>query len=149
MKNPPAALAALCAPGSVRVGRFEVRELTLGHLAVLEQIGSPLADRSAKRSLAAWAETLYALTRGAAECFALLASGRDAFREAAMRWAEGVRTDEALAMIRAVGASGGRLSAVLPPAASGEDAEADPTDAGRTAGSPTPPPAPASASAGL
>ena len=137
--NPAAALDALAHPATTKVGRFEVRELMFGTLAILEKIGSPLARTDVQPDLTAWAETLYALTRPGREAAAALARGRDAFMEEALAWAETVTNAEAAALMRAVGKALGRLYAANP--ATDEPAEEDgsgpdPTAAGPTAGSP-------------
>ena len=126
-------------PATTKVGRFEVRELFLGTLAVLEKIGSPLVDPDAPRSLAAWAETLYALTRPAADCMRALALGRDAYSAEAMAWADTVTNAEATALMAAAGDALRRLNAANPaedkPDEEGGESP-DPTAAGPTAGSP-------------
>lgn len=137
--NPKAALEALVHPATTKVGRFEVRELYLGTLAVLERIDSPLIDPNAPRTLQAWAETLYALTRPAADCVRALAGGRDAYSAEAMAWADTVSDAEAKALVDAAGDALLRLNAANP-AEDRPDEEAgegpDPTAAGPTAGSP-------------
>lgn len=136
--NPAAALEALAHPATTKVGRFEVRELFLGTLAVLEAIRSPLIDRDAPRTLAAWAETLYALTRPSADCMRALAGGRDAYSAEAMAWADTVTNAEATALMAAAGDALRRLNAANPaedkPDEEGESP--DPTAAGPTVGSP-------------
>jgi len=136
--NPKAALEALVHPATTKVGRFEVRELTLGTLAILERIGSPLVDPDEPRTLAAWAETLYALTRPAADCMRALAPGRDAYSAEAMAWADTVTNAEATALMAAAGAALRRLNAANPaedkPDEEGGEAGPDPTAAGPTAG---------------
>lgn len=139
-KNPPAALAALTHPATTKVGRFKVRELYLGTLAILERIGSPLLDADAPRTLQAWAETLYALTRPSADCMRVLAGGRESYSAEAMAWADTVSNAEATALIRAAGEALRRLNAAANPQSedpdeeAGGDAAADPTAAGPTAG---------------
>ena len=138
-KNPPAAIAALTHPATTKVGRFEVRELFLGTLAVLEAIGSPLVDPDAPSTLAAWAETLYALTRPSADCMRALGGGREAYAAEAMAWADTVTNDEGARLIRAAGEALHRLKAANPSPEepdeeAGNDAVPDPTAAGPTAG---------------
>jgi len=153
ISNPAAARAALLSPPSRRVGRFELREPTLGLLALLEETGSPLAVADAPRTLRAWAETLWAMTRPGPEAAAKLAEGRGAYARAALEWADGVSAAEAAELIRAACASMGRFDEANPaPDPGGDDGDgevqADPTAGGRTAGSPPAPPRPASASDG-
>ena len=155
-ENPAAALEALTAPPSRRVGRFEVRTVTLGLHAVLERIGSPLTWTRWERHPTSeeWAETLFAMTRPGRESARLLAEGRDAFAAAALDWADGVSDAEALALIRAVSEivrADARANPAPDSAGDGDDAApegADPTAATRTAGSQPPPPRPASGSGG-
>lgn len=139
LPNPTAALDALTHPATTKVGRFEVRELFFGTLAVLEKIGSPLLDKDAPRTLQAWAETLYAITRPAADCLRALSGGREAYAAEAIAWADTVSNAEAAALMRAAGEALGRLNAANPtPDAPTEEAgeSPDPTAAGPTAGSP-------------
>ncbi|MBQ9727358.1 MAG: hypothetical protein IJV65_07625 [Kiritimatiellae bacterium] len=138
-RNPAAALDALTHPATTKVGRFEVRELYLGTLAVLERIGSPLVDPDAPRTLLAWAETLYALTRPAPDCLRALAGGRDAYRNEAAAWADTVTNAEATALMAAAGAAMRRLKGANPAEDGPEEGVVDcpdPTAAGPTAGSP-------------
>ena len=60
--NPKRALAALNA-APARVGRHEIRPLTLGLAAILEEIGSPLSGGPAPSGVGGWVGTLFALTR--------------------------------------------------------------------------------------
>lgn len=143
-KNPAAALEALTHPATTPVGRFEVQELTLGMQALLQRIGSPVSDRNAPRTLEAWAETLYAVTRPASETRRSIARGREAFREEALAWADTVSNEEGIALMRAVDEAVGRLNATnLVPDNEDEapedleaPADTDPTADGPTAGSP-------------
>lgn len=153
-ENPAAALEALTAPPSRRVGRFEVRSLTLGLHAVLQRIASPLVTRDAEPTMEAWAETLFAMTRPGRESARLLAEGREAFRAAALDWADAVSEAEGAELIRAAAdalLSAGRANPA--PDEPGDDDDgapegADPTAATRTAGSPTARPRPANGSGG-
>jgi len=135
-RNPAAALEALTHPAATKVGRFEVRELTFGALAVLERIGSPLVDRDAPATLQAWAETLYALTRPAPDCMRAIGRGREAYAAEAMAWADTVTNAEAAALMRAAGEALRRLNAANPATddPEGEAGGPDPTAAGPTAG---------------
>lgn len=136
--NPPAALEALTHPATTKVGRFEVRELFFGTMAVLEKIGSPLLDANAPRTLQAWAETLYALTRPAADCLRALGGGREAYAAEAIAWADTVTNAEAVSLMRAAGEALARMNAANPAtdAPTEEAGEGpDPTAAGPTAGS--------------
>lgn len=156
LENPAAALEALTAPPSRRVGRFEVRTLTLGLHAVLQRIASPLVTPGAEPTMEAWAETLFAMTRPGRESARLLADGREAFRAAALDWADAVSEEEGAELIRAAAdalLSAGRANPA--PDETGGDEEddgapegADPTAATRTAGSPTARPRPANGSGG-
>lgn len=153
--NPDAALAALTEPAARRAGRFEVRALTLGLHAVLQRIGSPLVDPAAEPTIEAWAETLFAMTRPGRESAALLAEGREAFRAAALDWADGVPESEGAALIRAAGEAMRAANAANPaPESEGDPEEggaphgADPTAATRTGGSRRAPRRRASASGG-
>ncbi len=141
--NPAAALAALTAPASVRVGRFEVREITLGLMAILDSIDSPFLRPGAPASLPRFAESLFAMTRPSAETRRLLARGREAFSAAAAEWADGVSVREGTDLLLAASAAVRRLSDANPAAdgtgedGTGEDGEArgpDPTAGGPTAG---------------
>lgn len=140
-KNPQAALDALLHPTTTKVGRFEVRELSFGSIALLEAIDSPLYRADAPHTLYAWVETLYVLTRPGREAAAKLAQGRETFAAAAFEWAEGVSNEEGGALIRAAYAALKRFLAANPtedkPAEEdGGTADPDPSPAGPTAGSP-------------
>ena len=50
-RNPDAALEALTHTATTKVGRFEVRELFLGTMALLQRIGSPLLSTDAPATL--------------------------------------------------------------------------------------------------
>ena len=139
--NPSAALDALTHPATTKVGRFEVRELTLGTMAVLQKIGSPLAAPGKELDFPAVVELLYVLTRPAGETLRLLAVGRDAFEAEAYAWADGVTNAEATELLQAAFAATGRIHAANPSSEepdeeAGNDAVPDPTAAGPTAGSP-------------
>ena len=135
---------ALTHPAATKVGRFEVREPTLGMIAILERIGSPFAVRGAKRDFSAYVETLFALTRPATDSLRLLDRGRDAFRAAAFEWSDTVSSAEGAALLRAAVAGIGRFEDANPAPEDGADApedqeapsDPDPTAAGPTAGSP-------------
>ena len=138
-RNPAAALEALTHQAATKVGRFEVRELFFGTMAVLERIDSPLARPGrATSALADWIDTLYAMTHPGRECAALLDQGREAFRDAALAWADTVSAAEATALMNAVLAALRRVNAANPatdePAEEGGEADPDPTAAGPTAG---------------
>ncbi len=137
--NPKDALEALVHPATTKVGRFEVHELTLGTLAILERIDSPLLLPDAPRTLSRWCETLYALTHPAAESAKALDCGPIAFNATALDWAETVSNEEAKDLLRAAGDALRRLNAANPaddkPDEGGGESP-DPTAAGPTAGSP-------------
>lgn len=142
-RNPAAALEALTHPATTKVGRFEVRELFFGTMAVLERIDSPLSrrDRNPSVALADWVETLYAMTHPGRACAALLDAGREAFRDAALEWADTVSNAEATALMNAVLEALRRLNQANPATDEPEEeeggrADPDPTAAGPTAGSP-------------
>lgn len=150
-KNPKPALDALLHPTTTKVGRFEVRELSFGTLALLEAIDSPLYRADAPHTLYAWVETLYALTRPGREAAAKLAQGRETFAAAAFEWAEGVSNEEGGALIRAAYAALTRFLAANPTESADEpengdadepaeedggETDPDPTRVGPTAGSP-------------
>lgn len=113
MAIPKKALDALNA-APAKCGRFEARPVTLGMAGVLEAIGSPLATGRDPGSLAGWTETLYAMTRPAAESKALLAgeNGREAFRRAADEWADTVSMPEATELVLAVTRAAAAAAAV-------------------------------------
>lgn len=139
--NPAPALDALTHPATTKVGRFEVRELTLGTMAVLQRIGSPLATRGKELDFPAICELLFVLTHPAKETLRFLAVGRDAFEAEAYAWAEGVTNAEANELIKAAFAATGRVHAANPSSEepdeeAGDNAVPDPTAAGPTAGSP-------------
>ena len=141
-KNPTAALAALTHPATTKVGRFEVHELFLGTLAILERIDSPLLNKDAPRTLSRWCETLYVLTHPAAESAKALDCGPIAFSATALGWAETVTNEEAKELLRAAGEALMRLNAAAntateePGEEAGDNAVPDPTADGPTAGSP-------------
>ena len=137
--NPAAALEALTAPPSRRVGRFEVRSLTLGLHAVLQRIGSPLVARGGGAeppSMEAWAETLFAMTRPGRESARLLAEGREAFRAAALDWADAVTPEETRELVlAALGQLSGAARANPSPDGGPDEGDGpDPSGATRTAG---------------
>ena len=74
MPNPKTSLAAVAASGTP-VGRWTVREITLGLSAVLESIQSPLDTGKKPAGIRGWIPTLYALTHTTAESERLLAAG--------------------------------------------------------------------------
>ena len=118
--NPEKALAALNAAG-IECGRFKVRPLTLGMCAVLDAIGSPLMGGPAPKGVGGWAETLFAMTRPAAESRKILASGgRAAFSAAAAEWADGVSADEAVSLCGAAAKSAETALGVHPDGDGGE-----------------------------
>ncbi|MGI5868680.1 MAG: hypothetical protein ACOX9C_04440 [Kiritimatiellia bacterium] len=151
MKNPTRALAAFTAPPAVRVGPYEVREITLGLAGVLEAVESPLVTGRKPGRVSGWAETLYAMTRPTEESERLLAAGREAYAAAAMAWADALPIPAARLLLEAVAAAGRRLADVSP-----EEGDADGDDEGpapgnppaATAGSSPSPPSAPSASAG-
>lgn len=119
-ENPEMALRALNA-SPVTVCGFEVRPVTLRMCCVLDEIGSPLVTGERAQRLGAWAGTLYAMTRDAAESQRLLASGRGAFDDAAMAWADGVPMAAAFSLIRACLAQAAAAAGVNPEAEDGGD----------------------------
>ena len=139
--NPAPALDALTHPATTKVGRFEVRELTLGTMAVLQRIDSPLATRGKELDFPAICALLFVLTHPVKETLRILAGGRDAFEAEAYAWADGVTNAEATELLQAAFAAAGRVHAANPSQEepdeeAGGDAAADPTAAGPTAGSP-------------
>ena len=92
-ETPPWTADALLSGGEDVPGAGRVREVTAGVLCVLERVASPFATGSAPDSgagLAPWLETVYAMTRPAAESWRLLSKGREAFGAAAAAWADGI-----------------------------------------------------------
>ena len=139
-KNPDAALEALTRPAKTTVGRFEMREPTLGMMAILEKIGSPFAVRGAKRDFSAFVETLFALTRPAVESLRLLEKGRDAFKDAAFEWSDTVSAAEGADLRRAATAGIGRFNDSNPAPYNEDDSPEDPeapSDPDPTADGPT------------
>ena len=146
--NPEKALAALNAAG-IECGRFTVRPLTLGMCAVLDAIGSPLVGGPAPKGVGGWAETLFAMTRPAAESRRILASGgRAAFSVAAAEWADGVSADEAVSLCGAAAKSAETALGVHPDGDGGKTGDgeegtgngADPTLTATAGYSGAPPP---------
>lgn len=137
MKNPAAALDALLAPPSREVGPFRVYELTLGHVAVLERIGSPFSSGRVPEGQLDLIPTAYALTRGVAESARLLASrGSDGYLDAAYAWSESISSPEDMkALLEAVVASVARLGAATPGGGEGDEGSENPTEATATGGS--------------
>lgn len=136
-QNPAAALDALTHPASTPCGRFEVREYTLGALAILDEIGSPFLRKDAPKTLPAFVETMFAMTRPSAESRRLLARSRDAFAAAAAEWADGVSVREGAELLSACSAAIARFAAANPAEDGGgepEEDDPDPTTAGPTAG---------------
>lgn len=136
-QNPAAALEALVHGATTQVGRFEVREYTLGAFAILDEIGSPFLRKDAPKTLPAFVETMFAMTRPSAETRRLLAQGRDAFAAAAAEWADGVSVREGTELLSACAAAIARFAAANPAEDGGGEAEEDdpdPTMAGPTAG---------------
>lgn len=129
MKNPTRALAAFTAPPSVKVGPYEVREITLGLAGVLEAIESPLVTGRKPQRPMEWASTLFAMTRSTEESERLLASGREAYAATAAAWADTVPLAHARRMLEAVLAAGKRLADVSPD----EDDDGDDDEAGEGA----------------
>lgn len=136
LRNPKAALEASTVPLEHPAGRFTVREITLGTLAILEQLGSGGADAGAP-----WmdiVEKFYAMTHRAADCGALLADGRAAYRAAALAWADGLSPEDIQVLTQACNAASARLHAASAAAEqSGEDGDdivQNPTAATRTGG---------------
>lgn len=138
--NPSSALDALTHPATTKVGRFEVRALTLGTMAVLQKIGSPLATGGKDLDFPAICELLFVLTHPAKETLRLLFGGHSAFEAAAYDWADGVTNAEATELLQAAFAATGLVHAANPSQEepdeeAGNDAVPDPTAAGPTAGS--------------
>ena len=136
--NPAPALDALTHPAATKVGRFEIRELTLGTMAVLQKIGSPLATGK-KLDFPAICELLFVLTHPVKETLRLLAGGLSTFEAVAYAWADGVTNAEATELLQAAFAANGRVHAAnpsqeKPDEEAGNDAVPDPTAAGPTAG---------------
>jgi len=151
MKNPTRALAAFTAPPSVKVGPYEVREITLGLAGVLEAIESPLVTGRKPQRPMEWASTLFAMTRSTEESERLLASGREAYAATAAAWADTVPLAHARRVLEAVLAAGKRLADVSPDedddGETGGDAAPGNSPAATAGSSPSPRSAP-SASAG-
>lgn len=152
MKNPTRALAAFTAPPSVKVGPYEVREITLGLAGVLEAIESPLVTGRKPQRPMEWASTLFAMTRSTEESERLLASGgAKAYAATAAAWADTVPLAHARRMLEAVLAAGKRLADVSPDedddGETGGDAAPGNSPAATAGSSPSPRSAP-SASAG-
>lgn len=114
MKNPTRALAAFTAPPSVKVGPYEVREITLGLAGVLEAIESPLVTGRKPQRPMEWAATLFAMTSSTEQSERLLASGREAYAATAKAWADTLPLAHARRMLEAVLAAGKRLADVSP-----------------------------------
>ena len=136
MKNPTRALAAFTAPPSVKVGPYEVREITLGLAGVLEAIESPLVTGRKPQRPMEWAATLFAMTRSTEESERLLASGREAYAATAKAWADTVPLAIGLRLVEAVTKSIGRLNGIEAEDADDVEGGAEGNDlaAGRTAG---------------
>ena len=98
MSNPKVSLAAITASGK-KVGRWTVREITLGLSAVLESIESPLDTGIKPKGIRDWFATLFALTHTTPESERILADGIEAYRKASAEWADTVSILEARAMI--------------------------------------------------
>ena len=136
MKNPTRALAAFTAPPSVKVGPYEVREITLGLAGVLEAIESPLVTGRKPQRPMEWAATLFAMTRSTEESERLLASGREAYAATAKAWADTVPLAVGTRLVEAVTASVDRLNGIEAEddGASEGGAEGNDLAAGRTGG---------------
>lgn len=118
MKNPDRALAAFTASGTP-VGKWVVREITLGLAGVLERISSPLITGILPPHIDGWRKTLFAMTHSTEESESLLSKPADAYTTAARDWADTVPLREANQMIRACTAAAKRVQDVSP---SGDDA---------------------------
>lgn len=128
----PWAADALLSGGEEPVPGIRVREVTAGVLCVLERIGSPFATGvapAASDGLAPWLATVYAMTRGARESWAVLAKGREAFEAAALEWADGLAPAALDALLGACARSASRLRAAANAGGDGGDAPADPPHA--------------------
>ncbi len=124
MDNPKRALDAFNAPLTTDVGGAAVYEITLGLAGVLEAVGSPLHTGLRPESLDAWAPTLYALTRPAAESRRLLASaGADGYRKAAQEWADATPVALGKRLIEAATAAVQRLNGISPDGGDGGDGD--------------------------
>ena len=135
MKNPNAALEALTTPAENQVGRFRVREITLGTLAVLERLTRTDADEKSEGTWLPVVERFFAMTHPASECGALLARGRDAYRAAALEWADEITPAELQAITAACNAATARLHAASAATDGGATAQgANPTEATPTGG---------------
>lgn len=101
MKNPVRAIAAFNA-APAEIAGYKVYPVTLGICGVLDAIDSPLVTGQNPGGISGWTETIYAMTRPTADSLALLAGedGREAFREAALRWADSVPAGVALSLMR-------------------------------------------------
>ena len=137
MKNPTRALAAFTAPPSVKVGPYEVREITLGLAGVLEAVESPVFTGVKPREIGGWGPTLYAMTRSTEESERLLAAGgADAYARAAKAWIDTVPLAVGTRLVEAVTASVDRLNGIEAEddGASEGGAEGNDLAAGRTGG---------------
>lgn len=131
MPNPKTSLAAVAASGTP-VGRWTVREITLGLSAVLESIQSPLDTGKKPAGIRGWIPTLYALTHTTAESERLLAAGgEEAYVKAASAWADEIPIAEARALVAACMGSAARLAAA---ADTGEGGDAGGNASAATAG---------------
>lgn len=122
MSNPKVALAAITASGR-KVGKWTVREITLGLSAVLESIESPLDTGIKPKGIRDWLPTLFALTHSTAESELILADGLEAYRKAASEWADKVTIFEAKRMIEACQDAAKRLVDATDVGESSEDEE--------------------------
>lgn len=136
MKNPSAALAAVNAPLTIRIGPYEVRDITLGLAAVLEAIESPVVTGSRPADLSGWAPTLYAMTHPVADSRRLLtASGVEGYVAAALQWSDDLPLALGRELIEAVTAAINRIKGISAEDDAGEgNSPGNPTAAGPTAG---------------
>lgn len=110
MSNPKASLAAMTASGTP-VGKWVVREITLGLSGVLETIESPLDTGKKPKSIKEMFATLYALTHTTPESEQILTKGVAAYRKVAAEWADTIPLNDARTMITACWDSIARLKA--------------------------------------
>ena len=136
MKNPVSAIDAITTPGERPVGRFVVREITLGTLAILERLSMQTPSGNTDGTWMPVIERYYAMTHSAKDCGKLLSDGIDCYRAAALEWASDITPSEIQALTECCNAATARLRAATAATTgnAAEGSEQNPTVATQTGG---------------
>ncbi len=136
MKNPVSAIEAMTTPAEQAAGRFVVREITLGTLAILERLSMQTSSVNTDGTWMPVIERYFAMTHSAVECGKLLSAGVECYRAAALEWASDITPSELKALTECCNSATARLRAATAATngQAGDGNEENPTEATRTGG---------------